>query len=458
MSKRNFTLLIIFIVIALSIGFGFLYFYKSNTSTTTTGVQDTNFVSKFFPFLKSASQTTTTTPITPVDISGYENSTVTETAKLKLTKISTMPVAGYGVFLKERFKEVPIVTTSTPVVSASETPVTLPATKKGKVATVKPTPPATEFVPALRYVEKTTGNIYQTLVEKIEERKFTTTIIPAVHDAYFGNKGESVILRYLKTDDKTIETFAGILPKEILGGDTTVNTEIKGSFLPENLPDLSISSDALSMFYLFNIGDGTVGITSGLMGEKKAQIFNSPFTDWLSQYPNSKMVTLTTKPSSSVPGYMYAIDPAKKDFNKVLGNINGLTTLTSPNGKIVLYSNDTLTLNLLDLSTGGSTLLGLKTLPEKCVWGKNSDAVYCSVPKYVDQLGYPDVWYQGEVSFADQIWKIDATTGIATIIADPVSLQGGEDVDGTKLSLDDGENYLFFVNKKDSYLWKLDLK
>ena len=33
-----------------------------------------------------------------------------------------------------------------------------------------------------------------------------------------------------------------------------------------------------------------------------------------------------------------------------------------------------------------------------------------------------------------------------------------EKLDGIKLALDAGENYLFFVNKKDSFLWELNLK
>ena len=39
-----------------------------------------------------------------------------------------------------------------------------------------------------------------------------------------------------------------------------------------------------------------------------------------------------------------------------------------------------------------------------------------------------------------------------------VSINGTEDIDAIKLTIDEGENYLFFVNKKDSYLWELDLK
>ena len=100
----------------------------------------------------------------------------------------------------------------------------------------------------------------------------------------------------------------------------------------------------------------------------------------------------------------------------------------------------------------------LKTLPEKCVWGAGSEVVYCAVPKSINQGEYPDSWYQGEISFSDAIWKIDVASGSTTMISDPTTVPGGEDVDAIKLSLDQNQNYLFFVNKKDSYLWELSLK
>ena len=265
-------------------------------------------------------------------------------------------------------------------------------------------------------------------------------------------------MRYLKTDGKTIETFVGSLPKEYLGADTTPDNEIKGSFLPEDIKDVSISLDASSIFYLFNIGDNTVGTTLNLSNNKKAQIFDSPFTEWSSWWPNNKMITLTTKPSSGVPGYMYAIDLNSKNLSKIFGGINGFTTLASPSGKLVLYGNNNLSLSVYHTDTNVPNLLGVRTLPEKCVWGKKNNVVYCAVPKIIDVGQYPDAWYQGEVSFGDRFWKIDIEDGNATMVADPTTINAREEIDGIKLALDEGENYLFFINKKDSFLWELELK
>jgi len=447
MSKRNLILLIIILIIVIIAVFGFLYF-RPGTTAPGEESQGTNFISRFNPFGIGTSKPTPPAVTPPVNVSGYQPGPGEETQKTKLVKVSSMPVAGFTIFTKERLKDVLIAAPITITADGGTPP----------KAVAKPTPPLTEFTLALRYVDRATGNIYQTFADKIEERKFSTTVIPKIYEAYFGNKGGSVIMRYLKTDGKTIETFVGNLPKEYLGADTTATNEVKGSFLPEDIKDVSLSPDAGSIFYLFNVGDNMVGTTLNLLNNKKVQIFVSPFTEWLSLWPNNKMITFTTKPSSGLPGYMYAMDPNNKNLNKIFGNINGLTTLTSPNGKLVLYGNDNLSLNIYHPDTKVADLLGVKTLPEKCVWGKISDVIYCAVPKSINVGQYPDAWYQGEVSFSDQLWKIDIKNGNATMILDPITLNGGEEIDGIKLAMDEGENYLFFVNKKDSFLWELELK
>ncbi len=424
-----------------------LYFYFKTPSSTTPGGEGigTNFISQFNPF---ATKPKPPVEKPPVDVSGYVPPATEETDEIKLVRISSMPIAGFGSFTKERLKEIIVVD---PTITPENTE-NIPITTKTKT-----TPPATEFMTAVRYVEKASGNIYQSFVDKINEKKFSKTTIPKVYDAYFGNKAESVVMRYLKTDNSTIETFLGSLPKEFLGTDPNLINDIKGSFLPNNVKDISISPDGSKMFYLFESGDNIIGTTLNFLTNKKVQIFDSPFTEWLAQWGSNKIISLTTKPNSNIPGYVYNIDDTGKNLTKVLGDINGLTTLSSPNGKLILYANNNLTLNIYHTDTKNTDVLGVRTLPEKCVWSKLSDAIYCAVPKFIPTGNYPDSWYQGEVSFTDQFWKIDAKTSNGSIVIDP-NTTTAEEIDGTRLALDEGQNYLLFINKKDSFLWRLDLK
>ena len=56
--------------------------------------------------------------------------------------------------------------------------------------------------------------------------------------------------------------------------------------------------------------------------------------------------------------------------------------------------------------------LSFNTLPEKCVFSKKNPAVvYCGMPKNFEQELLPDSWWQGKISFNDEICKINTDTG-----------------------------------------------
>jgi hypothetical protein len=412
MSRRNFILLIIVLVIMGLFAAGYWYLHPKVGSNGNGGT-DTNFVSQFPN--GSGGTKGNNGGSNPTDISGGEEGQVGVTGKL--VRVSRIPVAGFTVFPKEKNKDV--------------------------------------FIPALRYVDRISGNVYQTFADTIQEYILTKTVIPKVHDAVFTNGGSNVFMRYLKSDETTVETFGAFMPKEVIG---EAAPDLKSSFLLDGITDLSVSPDGSRLFYLLDNGEEVAGIILDPLTNKKIQVFNSPFTEWLSFWPNPKLITLTTKPSALTAGYMYSINTDKKDLNKVLGPINGLTTLTSPNGKIVLYGDSNLSLYLFNKDTKATLSLGVRGMPEKCVWSAGSITIYCSSPSNIDSSAYPDSWYQGEVSFDDQIFSINVDSGNATMVLKPSNEISGLSIDGTSLALDKSETYLFFLNKKDSILWKYNLK
>ena len=361
--------------------------------------------------------------------------------ELVLQKISSMPVAGYGVFMQEDFVEVAEVESPE---GEDLNPTTIPVA------------PATEFKPTLRYADKITGNIYQTEMEEINEKKISDIVIPGTKEAYFTSLGESVVMRYLKQDGETIASFVGSLPTYTLGGDQAPE-EMEGSFLPDNITSIGVSEDN-RMFYITESEDSVSGIVSNYIGSSKIQIFDSPFTEWLVEWPSQSAITVATKASASALGYIYSINPANGDFNKLIGDIPGLTGKLNSKGNLLLYANSDLGLNVMDIDTGYIESLRIKTLPEKCVWSGVDSIMYCAVPKTIDSnFVYPDSWYQGEVSFIDQIWEIDIIAGTEKAILDPISVRGGENMDIVDMKMDSNKEYLFFINKKDSMLWSLKL-
>jgi len=445
MSKRNIILLFILLLILALVAI--VSRAPKLEIDTDSGNSGNNFFSNFFRLPGQGNKNPSGNGKTPSGADVIDNEYV-ETEMLSLRKVSSMPVAGFGVFNKEIYT----------YVTPPEKPAGVPESEDKATPKTEPVAPETELQTTVRYVDKSNGNIYQSEAGKVDERKFSEIIMPGIHEAFFGKKGSSVILRYLQPNTETIETFVREFPEEVVGADVSAEGEVTGSFLPQNIVDVSVSGDGGSMFYISNIKSVAYGVVANASGASKTQVFTSPYTEWLTQWPNKNLITVTTKPAAGIPGYAYGINPNMKDFRKILGDVNGLTTLVSPDGKFVLYGDDQLKLSLLNRETGDLKNLNLKTLPEKCVWGFDSAVIFCGAPQFIPFGSYPDTWYKGEISFSDSIWQLSVANSEATqMIVDPIK-EVKEGLDLVRPALSEDGKYLFFLNKKSPYLWELRLK
>ncbi len=437
MSKK-FIILITILILILALFFGFSYLTKNNTKVGENGeIQSENFFDDIFNFGNLNNSETINNVVN--FITGTEGDNIEKNKEIKkLNKISSIAISGYGIYEKEIYTEVPDIE---------------PNDIKQASLVENPTSPNTEFISVLKYSNKNNGNIYQTLIKDLEEKNYSSTIIPNVHETLFTTN--NVIYRYLKNGN-TIVTFLGNLPKEILGQDSN-NNEIFGSFLPDGIKDISISKNKENIFYLNLTKNGVVGVVID-SNNSKTNVFDSSFSEWYSYWPNNDFIILNTKPSGLVDGFAYLLNIKNRNFNKVLNKIKGLTTLSNGNLSTILYSDNNLSLKLLNPNTNETKNLRLNTHSEKCVWSQDNITLYCAIPKNI-QGGfiYPDAWYQGEASYDDEIWKINTETGARTKLVDPNTLYEGEVIDAINLSLDKEEKTLFFMNKVDSYLWGLRL-
>lgn len=304
-----------------------------------------------------------------------------------------------------------------------------------------------------RYIERGVGHIYETPLATYVESRIANETRSRLSEALWGNNGKSVAVRYF--DDNV-----GVIKTRILNIGASVTDEflsIEELFLPDFIPFMSVAEDgADKLFYLENGGISAAGYISTFKSTGVTNIFASSFTEWLPQFPNQKLVTLTTKPSSSVPGHLFFLDTKTKVLSKMLSGVNGLMTLTSRDGNRVLYAeikNGAPELTVYDIANKEKRALSPQTLPEKCTWSaKEVAVVYCAVPQSLPNAEYPDQWYQGLLSFSDDIWRIDTKTGFAEKILTPSELTASAlDIINPVLSSDDA--YLLFMNKVTGTPW-----
>ncbi|MCK9351310.1 MAG: hypothetical protein WCT49_00160 [Candidatus Paceibacterota bacterium] len=318
----------------------------------------------------------------------------------------------------------------------------------------------------VNYVEKETGNVFETRLEDMQTNRISHSIMPRIYEAQFANSGRSVVMRYLKSKGETISTFVLDIPRAgALSSDnaTTSASVPNGRFLPPDIADLKVSADEKTAFYLTRTGEfsnrNSFGSIFNFEKNSGSQVFQSPFSEWLPVAVNSKNVLLQTKASQNVPGFLYSFDIKSGVLKKILGDKKGLTTLPSTDGQRILYSESTkggLTLGIHNISNNTTVNLILQTLPEKCAWKSDSLTIYCAAPQNLPGTAYPDAWYQGTVSFSDNLWQVDANTGKSVVILVPSSFTV-ELMDMTSLVISPLQDFIYFTNKKDSSLWAFEV-
>lgn len=318
---------------------------------------------------------------------------------------------------------------------------------------------------SVRYIERGLGHIYETTLSSYKESRIVNETRSKISEAIWGRGGQSVVVRSLDPNDD------GVIKTRIINlGTPSINFDAEGAVVSENnfltteeilLPDyvpfiVAAGDGSDNIFYLENSSTATRGVNTTFKNASNTKIFSSSFTEWLPEFPNQKLITLTTKPSGDVPGHLFFLDPKTKSITKILNNINGLTTLTSRDGKLVLYSESKeqgLSFFVYNVAKKEARGIALQTLPEKCVWGlKNTTLIYCAVPKTLPVSLYPDRWYQGVVSFSDDIWEINTSTSEVRKILNPGTL-GAPTLDMTNLTLSSGDEYLLFMDKNSGKPW-----
>jgi hypothetical protein len=312
----------------------------------------------------------------------------------------------------------------------------------------------------IHYILRANGNIYEAYTDSPEQKRLSITTIPKVYESVWLPDGIRLIIRYLKDEQEDVQTFS----VKINPATTTLNTfegGVDGNHLIENIGGLAVNPKGDKIFYLVNNLNGSSGYISKPDGLDKKNIFESPLIEWLVSWPKEEIITLTTKPSYNIPGYMYFLNSNTGNFSRIIGGINGLTTKTNTTATDILYSDSIRgnpRLYLYNIKKTESKILPWNTLPEKCAWSNTStEIIYCAVPKTFPQGEYPDIWYQGLVNFTDDLWLINTETMAASLIYD-MQKEANQNIDVIDLQLDANDSFLFFSNKTDLTLWSLSLK
>ncbi len=235
---------------------------------------------------------------------------------------------------------------------------------------------------------------------------------------------------------------------------------LSGFFLPQNITSISMNPPGNKLFYIQEDAIGVIGVVHDLLTEQKETIFESTFTEWISNWDNPDAIELTTKPSYAAKGFSYNLNPDTERYFKSFKEKNGLTVKPSPNGKYIFRHEAGVNgpkMSIFNTRTKQNRPLSIQTHTDKCVWSDNSKYVYCGIPNALAYGNeYPDIWYQGLEQHTDSLWRINPETLKEEIISD---IQGeyNESLDIETIDIDDKSEYLYFIDKTTEELWSYRL-
>ena len=312
-----------------------------------------------------------------------------------------------------------------------------------------------------RWIERATGHIYETRGDDTTKTRISNTTVPGIQEAFFSDDGQSVVARYLRDDNQTIETLVGKI-------EATTGTSDNGYVYNENKlvtrflgPNIAAAGDSPESGFFYTLtaqGSGSAVSLSRYATATSVTIFESPLSQWVVSWASTTL-TLRTRADSEHAGYLFAVDTRTGTSEKILDARVGLTSLVNPAGTRMLFS-ETSEGNLLlwvkDLENGEERLLELKTLPEKCAWSPTEESVvYCGAPDFYVRGQYPTNWYQGRFAFDDNLWRIETSQERYTLLLD--TRVDEETFDVWKPLVSPNGNFFLFFNKRDLTLWSLDV-
>src|SRR3989338_4086116 len=85
----------------------------------------------------------------------------------------------------------------------------------------------------IRYVERTTGNVFETMVDSLATTRISNMTVPRIQEAAFYANGNGIILRYL--DGETIKTFSARVSTR------SEERRLQGGFLPDNITEIVLN-------------------------------------------------------------------------------------------------------------------------------------------------------------------------------------------------------------------------
>jgi hypothetical protein len=177
--------------------------------------------------------------------------------------------------------------------------------------------------------------------------------------------------------------------------------------------------------------------------------------------PLSAAVSYWNFPSANEETKLQIVSATGGDARTIFSGKWGADYLWAPDGSKLIVSS-------LTENKGGSTTLGfvslngeyqdlgVPTFASKCVWSQDSNTIYYTIPGGIPEGSIiPNDYNDNKFTTKDTFWKMNSSTGEKERIVEVKDINGQYDASNLFLSAD--ESSLYFINKVDQKLYRIEL-
>lgn len=305
---------------------------------------------------------------------------------------------------------------------------------------------STSSAPVIYYVESGTGHIFSINLKSGEEKRVSGTTIPNCYFATITPNGKYVML----------QSGSGNNAEFIVGEINPDSESISVYNLEEKIVSFTEAKDD-TFLYAVKTNNSIIGRQYDPSKKSSKELFTIPFREAIIKWGSDSNDThyIYPKATSQLEGYAYIV--SKNSLQRL--PISGYGLSLSGNADGVIYSKQVENKYqsfVYNKNTGITNQAPFVVIPEKCSpVPTNTASMICGGTITNYDYTMPDSWYKGNVSFSDELWQIDTTTGVGNALVDIVS-ETGRQVDTTSLKMGGNNERLYFINSTDNMLWVFD--
>ncbi len=303
-------------------------------------------------------------------------------------------------------------------------------------------PALTKDESKILYYKRAGGNLFRAGLDGQGEENISNLTVVGIIDVEWSYDRERTIVSYI--EDGALKRFI-----------QTVATATT-AFLPQNISAPQFSPDATNRIaYTERTSSGSRLVVADSRGKNPKTVYSNQVPDFRASWDEPSTITLVTPPTYAVRSLSVLVPIGKNPLSFV--SAAGLGVLLNIKGTVFAVSAVDKNGRIMPLrfaNRKGETVAqtNVAALLEKCVWDGAEESLYCAVPTNAG-AALPDDWHKGKIQFSDRFVKIDSRTGNTLGLGADVSF-----IDAIDLFADTKNQYLFFVNKIDSTLWRLELE